>query len=96
ERLATARLATEVEATGSYSYRCTRAHGERHLVIGDAYSFVDPVFSSGVLFATVGGIAAAEALDVCLREPPGGARRCGASSTRCASGRAASPGSSTA
>ncbi len=69
ERLATARLATEVEATGSYSYRCTRAHGERHLVIGDAYSFVDPVFSSGVLFAMVGGIAAAEALDVCLREP---------------------------
>ena len=68
-RLTDAQLATEVEATGSYSYRCTRAHGERHLMIGDAYSFVDPVFSSGVLFAMVGGIAAAEALDVCLREP---------------------------
>jgi len=68
-RLAAAQLTTEVEATGSYSYRCTRAHGERHLMVGDAYSFVDPVFSSGVLFAMVGGIAAAEALDVCLREP---------------------------
>ncbi len=68
-RLTGAQLATEVEATGSYSYRCARARGERHLMIGDAYSFVDPVFSSGVLFAMVGGIAAAEALDVCLREP---------------------------
>jgi len=68
-RLAAAQLATEVEATGSYSYRCTRAHGERHLLIGDAYSFIDPVFSSGVLFAMVGGIAAGEALDLCLREP---------------------------
>ncbi len=68
-RLAGARLASDVEATGSYSYRCAHTHGARHLIIGDAYSFVDPVFSSGVLFAMVGGIAAGEALDECLREP---------------------------
>lgn len=69
ERLAAARLATEVEATGSYSYRCARAYGDRYVMIGDAYSFIDPVFSSGVLFAMVGGIAAGEALQICLREP---------------------------
>lgn len=68
-RLAGAQLASEVEATGNYSYSCTRPHGERYLLIGDAYSFIDPVFSSGVLFAMQGGAAAAEALDLALREP---------------------------
>ncbi len=69
ERLQGAELASEVEATGNYSYRCTRAHGERYLLVGDAYSFIDPVFSSGVLFAMQGGAAAAAALDTALREP---------------------------
>ncbi len=68
-RLSGAELASEVEATGNYSYHCTRSHGERYLLAGDAYSFIDPVFSSGVLFAMQGGAAAAEALDVSLREP---------------------------
>ncbi len=77
-RLAGASLATEVQATGSYSYCCTRARGARHLLVGDAYSFIDPVFSSGVLFAMVGGLAAGEALDVCLRTP----RRAGAALRR--------------
>jgi flavin-dependent dehydrogenase len=69
ERLAGAELASEVEATGNYSYRCTRPYGRRWLLAGDAYSFIDPVFSSGVLFAMQGGAAAAEALDLALREP---------------------------
>lgn len=69
ERLAGAELASEVEATGNYSYSCTRPHGERYLLIGDAYSFIDPVFSSGVLFAMQGGAAAAQALDLVLRKP---------------------------
>ncbi|MGH8296677.1 MAG: NAD(P)/FAD-dependent oxidoreductase, partial [Steroidobacteraceae bacterium] len=68
-RLSGAELASEVEATGNYSYHCTRSHGERYLLAGDAYSFIDPVFSSGVLFAMQGGAAAAEALDVSLRQP---------------------------
>ena len=68
-RLAGAELITEVQATGSYSYQCARTHGPRYLLIGDAYSFIDPVFSSGVLFAMVGGLAAAEALEVCLSTP---------------------------
>ncbi|HJS89994.1 MAG TPA: NAD(P)/FAD-dependent oxidoreductase [Steroidobacteraceae bacterium] len=66
ERLKDAKLVTDVEATGNYAYRCTRASGERFLLIGDAYTFIDPVFSSGVYFATVTGCAAAEALDECL------------------------------
>ena len=79
-RLANAELINEVQATGSYSYSCARVHGDRYVLIGDAYSFIDPVFSSGVLFAMVGGIAAGEALDTCLREP----RRARAALRRCA------------
>lgn len=80
QRLAGSELATEVQATGSYSYQCARASGERYVLIGDAYAFIDPVFSSGVLFAMVGGIAAGEALDTCLRQP----HRARAALRRCA------------
>jgi flavin-dependent dehydrogenase len=68
-RLETAALASEVEATGNYAYTCRRGHGDRFLLIGDAYAFVDPVFSSGVMFAMHGGLAAAEAIDEALRQP---------------------------
>ena len=69
KRLESAALASEVEATGNYAYSCRRAHGDRFLLVGDAYAFVDPVFSSGVMFAMQGGIAAAEAIDEALRRP---------------------------
>jgi flavin-dependent dehydrogenase len=69
KRLESATLATEVEATGNYAYACRRASGDSFLLVGDAYAFVDPVFSSGVMFAMQGGIAAAEAIDEALRMP---------------------------
>jgi flavin-dependent dehydrogenase len=68
-RLESATLASEVEATGNYAYACSRGHGDRFLLIGDAYAFVDPVFSSGVMFAMQGAVAAAEAIDEALRLP---------------------------
>ena len=52
ERLAGAELVDDlVHATGNYSYSSTRCHGERWLTLGDAFAFVDPVFSSGVFLA---------------------------------------------
>jgi hypothetical protein len=36
-----------VEATGNYSYACDRSYGKNFLMIGDAFAFIDPVFSSG-------------------------------------------------
>jgi len=74
ERLDGARLVTEVEATGNYSYTCDRTHGSNYLLIGDAYAFIDPVFSSGVMLAMNGGMAAAEAIVSCLGDPKGAAR----------------------
>jgi flavin-dependent dehydrogenase len=69
ERLAQATLATQVEATGNYSYACDHTHGTNYLLVGDAYTFVDPVFSSGVMLAMTSAAAAAEAIDECREHP---------------------------
>ncbi len=68
-RLAAARRIAPVTATGNYSYQASRCVGERYLLVGDAYAFVDPVFSSGVYLAMSGAFAAADAVDTALRDP---------------------------
>lgn len=68
-RLENASLVSKVEATGNYSYSCNRSSGENYLLLGDAYAFIDPVFSSGVMMAMQSGFAAAETVEVCLRQP---------------------------
>jgi flavin-dependent dehydrogenase len=69
ERLRDARRVTPVTATGNYSYRASRSHGPNFLMIGDAFAFVDPVFSSGVYLAMAGAFAGADVVDTCLRDP---------------------------
>jgi len=69
QRLSGAQLINEVQATGNYSYHCTRSHGARYLLLGDAYAFIDPMFSSGVMLAMHSAFAGAETVDTCLREP---------------------------
>jgi flavin-dependent dehydrogenase len=69
QRLANATLISEVEATGNYSYSATRSHGDGYLLLGDAYAFIDPVFSSGVLLAMHNAFVGADAVDACLRTP---------------------------
>ncbi|MBA4327446.1 MAG: hydroxylase [Polaromonas sp.] len=69
ERLAGATLSSDVEATGNFSYACERTHGPGYVMIGDAFTFIDPVFSSGVMLAMQGGFVGAETVDTCLREP---------------------------
>jgi flavin-dependent dehydrogenase len=69
ERLAHATLSSEVEATGNFAYACERTNGPNYLLIGDAFTFIDPVFSSGVMLAMQGGFVGAETVDTCLREP---------------------------
>jgi flavin-dependent dehydrogenase len=68
-RLADATLVSEVFATGNYSYSCDRSHGANYLLVGDAFAFVDPMFSSGVLLAMNSGMAAAETIDICRKQP---------------------------
>lgn len=50
-RLKNARMTMPALATGNYSYEGGCIGGERFLTIGDAYAFIDPVFSSGVFLA---------------------------------------------
>lgn len=69
ERLQAARLASPVTATGNFSYTASRNCGPNYLMLGDAFAFIDPVFSSGVLLAMNSAFAGAEAIDECLRNP---------------------------
>jgi flavin-dependent dehydrogenase len=46
-----------------------RNHGSNYLMLGDAFAFIDPVFSSGVMLAMNSGFAGAEAIDTCLSRP---------------------------
>jgi flavin-dependent dehydrogenase len=68
-RLKDAELVSGVEATGNFSYSCNHSHGDTYLLLGDAYAFVDPVFSSGVMLAMKSGFEGADAIDTCLRQP---------------------------
>jgi flavin-dependent dehydrogenase len=69
ERLSSATLVSDVEATGNYSYACDHSHGANYLLVGDAYCFIDPVFSSGVMLAMNSGMAAADAIHTCRSQP---------------------------
>jgi flavin-dependent dehydrogenase len=67
ERLRDAQLTTDVTATGNFSYRADRMHGERYIMIGDAFAFIDPVLSSGVLLAMNSAFLGADVVDATLR-----------------------------
>ncbi|QCB45016.1 NAD(P)/FAD-dependent oxidoreductase [Hydrogenophaga sp. PAMC20947] len=69
ERLTHAQLVSKVEATGNFSYISKRCHGANYLMLGDAYAFIDPVFSSGVWLAMHSGLVGAQTIDTCLRQP---------------------------
>ncbi len=70
ERLRDAQLIDNaVYATGNYSYSMGHASGERYVLLGDAYAFVDPVFSSGVYFAMVTAFASVDVVTACLDKP---------------------------
>ncbi len=60
--------------TGNFSYLSTKMHGDKFMLIGDAYAFVDPVFSSGVYIAMSSACAASDAVDTYLRDPKKGYR----------------------
>ena len=62
ERVATARRKTGYFATKDYSYRSKEVAGEGWVLVGDAFGFLDPLYSSGVLLALKSGELAADAI----------------------------------
>jgi len=70
ERVRNAQLiGNEVRVTGNYSYDSKRMGGPGWVMVGDAFAFLDPVFSSGVYLAMSGAEQAATVVDAALRQP---------------------------
>ena len=59
----------QVRVTGNYSYEATTIGGAGWMLVGDAFAFLDPVFSSGVYLATSGAEQTAAVVDAALRDP---------------------------
>ena len=53
--------------TAEYSYRSRYCAGDGLVLAGDAFSFLDPVFSSGVFLALKSGEMAGDAVDAALQ-----------------------------
>lgn len=68
QRMQNATLVDKVRATGNYSYTSSRMYGDGYLLVGDAFAFIDPVFSTGVMLAMAGAGFGAEAVDAWLRD----------------------------
>jgi flavin-dependent dehydrogenase len=62
KRLAPGRRATGYFATKDYSYRSKEVAGDGWVLVGDAFGFLDPLYSSGVLLALKSGELAADAI----------------------------------
>ena len=64
KRMKSAEAVMPAQATGNYSYVSERMYGPGFMMIGDAFAFIDPVFSSGVylaMHAAEQGVPVAEA-----------------------------------
>lgn len=69
EFLAGSRRTSPAVGISDYSTSSARAAGEGWVLVGDAATFLDPVFSTGVFLAMAMGLRAAEVLDRALARP---------------------------
>ncbi len=68
QRLTAGCSKTDLRIVRNFSYRNAKTHGARWACLGDAALFLDPVFSSGVSLAMLGGERLADVLLPALRE----------------------------
>ena len=61
-RIANAERCDIFRAQKEYSYRTRQAAGDGWVMVGDAFGFLDPLYSSGILLALVSGEMAADAI----------------------------------
>lgn len=62
ERVSMGKPVTGYFATKDYSYRSKEVAGDGWVLVGDAFGFLDPLYSSGVLLALKSGELAADAI----------------------------------
>ncbi len=61
-RIANAKRCDIFRAQKEYTYRASRVGGDGWCLVGDAFGFLDPLYSSGVLLALTSGAMAADAI----------------------------------
>jgi len=66
-RLNGATRCDEFRAQKEYSYRSSKVAGDGWVMVGDAFGFLDPLYSSGVLLALTSAGMAADTVDEALR-----------------------------
>jgi flavin-dependent dehydrogenase len=66
EYLAGATRTSDVGSVSDYSFTASRYGGDGWVLAGDAGTFLDPVFSTGVFLGTSAGLRAAKAIDAAL------------------------------
>jgi len=62
DRVTKAKQATGHFATKDFSYRSSQVAGDGWVLVGDAFGFLDPLYSSGILLALKSGELAADAI----------------------------------
>jgi len=67
DRITVGKRATRFYATKDYTYRSSRPAGDGWVLVGDAFGFLDPLYSSGVLLALRSGELAADCIAEGLR-----------------------------
>ncbi|HXV59704.1 MAG TPA: NAD(P)/FAD-dependent oxidoreductase [Vicinamibacteria bacterium] len=77
ERLSKARRISNVHVEKDYSYRADRVAGDGFVLVGDAFGFLDPIYSSGVFLALASADMAASSIDDALRARDTRAHRLG-------------------
>ncbi len=75
DRIRGATLASDVMTAGNFSYDSKRMYDKNYLLVGDAYAFIDPVFSTGVFLAMSSARSGAATITAYLRNPAGRQRR---------------------
>ncbi len=69
EALKQAKAVRPLATTGNFSYRATKSYAPGLIRVGDAYGFIDPIFSSGIHLALESARSAVDALLSVRRNP---------------------------
>jgi flavin-dependent dehydrogenase len=77
-RIAGSRQVFPVQVLNDFSYRSSRIAGHGWVLVGDAFGFLDPVYSSGVFLALTSGELAADSIHAALTAGDVSAARLGA------------------
>ncbi|MDE0397551.1 MAG: NAD(P)/FAD-dependent oxidoreductase [Candidatus Poribacteria bacterium] len=68
QRLESAKQLLPIQTTKDFSYRASRIAGNHWVLVGDAFGFLDPVYSTGLFLALKSGEMAADAVIEAFRK----------------------------